>query len=236
MICQHTAEKVVVVNVDSVVPLSDHSSHASNGSKSLPRPDGNLSTESQKQTCDIGLVEFSGKGKIPTYEMCPKQSRKSYLSNKWGEIMNDSVGLEFEGGATEFRAELIKYTTALGFKFKYVRNDSRYIHTVCNEDNYPNCPWFIKAKRRKVNNHFVVSKVNLKHECIGTPVVQNKTKLGVNIIGNLALQSVKSNPTITPKQIILFMKDSYGINLSYWKAWRIVEAARTKIFGSYELS
>ncbi|KAL8491688.1 hypothetical protein ACS0TY_023331 [Phlomoides rotata] len=213
LICQHTLEKLTIVDVDSSVINVGHSSHGSNDRE----------TEKQSRVSNVSDLgsssqrEFTGKGRIHSYPMCPIDSRKTYLSDKWVDIMVDGVGKEFSGGATEFRMELIKYTTRLGFKFKYVRNDSRYIHAVCNDVNNRDCPWFIKAKRLIVNNHFVVSKVNLNHECVGNFVVQKKSRLGYVIIAKLVLQS-------------------YGVDIPYWKAWRIVEAARNQIFGSYSES
>ncbi|KAL8491060.1 hypothetical protein ACS0TY_022904 [Phlomoides rotata] len=227
--CQHTLEKLVIVDVDSSIINVGHSSHGSNNRESEKQ-----SRVSKQSSCashveisvsDLGSSsqrEFTGKGRIPSYQMCPIDSRKSYLSDKWVDIMVDGVGKEFIGGAAEFRMELIKYTTRLGFKFKYVRNDSRYIHAVCNDVNNIDCPWFIKAKRHIVNNHFVVSKVNLNHECVGKLVVQKKSRLGYVIIVKLVLQSVRANPILSPKEIIHEMKEGYGVDIPYWKAWRIV--------------
>ncbi|KAL8522689.1 hypothetical protein ACS0TY_012866 [Phlomoides rotata] len=145
---------------------------------------------------------------MPSYAMCPKEKKKPYVSDKWLDIMKDGVGLEFEG---------------------------EHLSLVCVEDN-PDCTWFIKAKRQLVNTNFVVSHLYLKHDYIGTLVVQTNSKLGVNIIGDLVLQSVRMNPTITPKEIMFFMEDSYIINLTYVKAWRIIDVVRNKIFGSYDES
>ncbi|KAL8547369.1 hypothetical protein ACS0TY_006916 [Phlomoides rotata] len=145
--------------------------------------------------------------------------------------MTDGVDLEFIGGAVEFRKELIKYTTKLGFEFKYVRNEKRCIHAVCEESH---CDWFIKAKRNLVNDHFVVDKTNLVHQCIGNLVMQQTSRLVPNIIGDLVLSNVKSNPTISGKDIVREMKQGYAIDVDYWKAWRAVESARNKVFGSYD--
>ncbi|KAL8465284.1 hypothetical protein ACS0TY_034692 [Phlomoides rotata] len=60
-------------------------------------------------------------------------------------------------------------------------------------------------------------------------VVQRKSRLGVTIIGDLVMQSVKSNPTLSTKGVIMFMKMSYGIDIAYWKAWRILESARNHL-------
>ncbi|KAL8501374.1 hypothetical protein ACS0TY_020785 [Phlomoides rotata] len=147
--------------------------------------------------------------------------------------MKDGIGVEIDGGAIEYRKELIKYTTRLGFKFKYARNDARYVFAVCSEDN---SPWFIKAKSQTVTKKFVIYECNLIHECFGDLVAQKKSRFGVKIIGDLVMRSVRANPTIIPKEVIRFLKNSYGLDIVYWKAWRIIESARNQIFGSYDES
>lgn len=52
-------------------------------------------------------IEFSGTDSIPIYDMSPIEKRKCYLSDSWAEIMKDSVGFEFVGGAAKFRLDLI---------------------------------------------------------------------------------------------------------------------------------
>ncbi|KAL8472835.1 hypothetical protein ACS0TY_029889 [Phlomoides rotata] len=63
-----------------------------------------------------------------------------------------------------------------------------------------------------------------------------KKRLGVTIIGDLVLQSIKSNPTLSTKGVIMFMKMSCDIDIAYWKAWKILESTRSKIYGSYDES
>ncbi|KAL8522435.1 hypothetical protein ACS0TY_012547 [Phlomoides rotata] len=242
-ICQHTLEKIVIVDVDSSFTNVDKSSIDSNmrdSQKSCPNSRKRIGCTNvgvQKNGIDVGSSsnrEFTGKGVMPSYEMCPRDNRKSYLSDHWLEIMNDGVGKEFDGRAVEFRMELIKYTTRLGYKFKYVRNDARYIHAVCNNAEKTSCPWFIKARRNKINKKFVVSTLNVNHECIGGLTVQKKTRLGAVIIAKLVLQSVRADPTCSPKDIMHELKESYGFDILYWKAWRVVEGARNLIFGTYD--
>ncbi|KAL8506266.1 hypothetical protein ACS0TY_017223 [Phlomoides rotata] len=42
----------------------------------------------------------------------------------------------------------------MGFKFKYKRNDGKYIHAFCNDSLLNECDWFIKAKRVPVTAYF----------------------------------------------------------------------------------
>ncbi|KAL8470971.1 hypothetical protein ACS0TY_033516 [Phlomoides rotata] len=256
LLCQHTYESIVLIEVTNITPTPDHSSIASNSVPTLNHDtfhvnfneannlgrrnldvNHNMCCSGQnsykKAKCSFSQVDFGGEGIILSYVMCPTEIQKSYLSDKWWYIMADDVGLEFIGGAVEFRKELIKYTKKLGFKFKYARNEKRYIHAVCEESH---CDWFIKAKRNLINDHFVVDKANLVHQCVGNLVMQQTSRLVPNIIGDLVLSNVKSNPTISGKDIVREMKQNYAIDIDYWKAWRAVESTRNKVFGSYDES
>ncbi|KAL8544553.1 hypothetical protein ACS0TY_004939 [Phlomoides rotata] len=112
--------------------------------------------------------EFAGLGNIPSYDVCPTLEKKTLLSDCWADIMTLGVGLQFNGGANEFKQQLIKYTTINGFKFKYARNDG------------------------------------------------------------------KTNPNIGGKEVMTDFKNSYGIHIPYWKAWKTVESEKNKIWGSYD--
>ncbi|KAL8548795.1 hypothetical protein ACS0TY_007895 [Phlomoides rotata] len=48
------------------------------------------------------------------------------------------------------------------------------------------------------------------------------------------LQNVRAKPHLRGKEVIKEMKNSYGFDIPYWKAWRTVEAAKNKLFGSYD--
>ncbi|KAL8506715.1 hypothetical protein ACS0TY_017566 [Phlomoides rotata] len=148
--------------------------------------------------------------------------------------MTFGVGLQFHGGAIEFRQQLIKYTTRNGFKFKYERNDAKYVHAVCNESLSADCDWFIKAKRVPVTLYFEVYKATLVHKCVGKLVNNETTRLGPKIIGDLLLQTVSTKPNIGGKDVIKDFKNLYGFHIPYWNAWRTVEAAKNQFWGSYD--
>ncbi|KAL8464664.1 hypothetical protein ACS0TY_034241 [Phlomoides rotata] len=146
--------------------------------------------------------DFDGNSNIPCYDVCPNVSRRTLLSDSWKDIMKVDVGLQFPGGATDFRAQLIKYTTRMSFKFKYKRNDGKYIHAVCNDSLLNECDWFIKAKRVHVTAYFQVFKANFVHKCVGKLVQDESTYLTSKIIGDLMLQNVRAKPDLGGKEVI----------------------------------
>ncbi|KAL8534216.1 hypothetical protein ACS0TY_010279 [Phlomoides rotata] len=150
--------------------------------------------------------------------------------------MKDDVGQEFMGGATEFRSEIIKYATHKGFNFKYTKNDNTYITVVCSELDSQGCHWFIRAKRKSMNTHFVVSKGNLIHKCVENLIVPESNRVGHNVLSNLVVQNVVSDPTIGAKDILKLMNDDYGVDTTYWKAHRSIGGAKDQTFDNYNES
>ncbi|KAL8477963.1 hypothetical protein ACS0TY_030024 [Phlomoides rotata] len=178
--------------------------------------------------------EFGGNAIIPCYDVYPIVSMKTLLSDCWKDIMELGVDLQFPGSATDFRYQLIKYTTRMSFKFKYKRNDGKYIHAICNESLSNECDWFIKPKIVHVIGYFQVFKANFVHKCVGKLVSDEVTRLGPKILGDLMLQNVRAKPDLCEKGVIKEMLNSYGFDIPYWKAWRTDKEAKNKIFGSYD--
>ncbi|KAL8457685.1 hypothetical protein ACS0TY_035526 [Phlomoides rotata] len=162
-------------------------------------------------------IDFSGDGSIPDFDVCPSPKKKPLLSDQWASIMKDGVGQEFMGGV-EFRSEQIKYATHKGFNFKYTKNDNKYINVVCSELDSQGCDWFIRAKCKPINTHFVVSAGNLIHKCVGNLIGPENNRFGHNVLSNLVVQNIVSDPTIGASDIVKLMKDEYGVDITYWKA------------------
>ncbi|KAL8513715.1 hypothetical protein ACS0TY_012997 [Phlomoides rotata] len=253
-LCHHASVKVVAVDLRLVGTNSAHSSrdsaHSSRESAHNPLNTLNLLdvSDSLGEDCSLEnfgcipeknqnsgqIKEFVGSAIIPCYDVSPMLSKSTLLSDCWADIMTFGVGLQFHGGAIEFRHQLIKYTTRNGFKFKYIRNDAKYVHAICNESLYCDCDWFIKAKSVPVTLYFEVYKANLVHKCVGKLVNNETTRLGPKIIGDLFLQTLSTKPNIGGKDVIKDFQNLYGFHIPYWKAWRTIEAAKNQLWGSYD--
>ncbi|KAL6509573.1 hypothetical protein OROGR_022883 [Orobanche gracilis] len=173
-------------------------------------------------------------GVMPSYDVCPELKNKPLLSDNWCHILDGGVGTTFSEGANEFRTELIKYATHLGFRFKYTKNNKSYIYAVCGERDNCGCSWFIKAKLQTITNFFVVTKVALDHSCIGKLVGNKNTRFGAKILGNLVVENIRADPNCNGKDIQKTLRLSYGLHFPYWKAWRAYESGMHNVFGSYD--
>ncbi|KAL8483520.1 hypothetical protein ACS0TY_026273 [Phlomoides rotata] len=230
LLCHHSNVKIVAVELCPKI-IVDHSSVGTTPThvQSGIRKQGCARVDTEK-VASGGLGHDHPEGLENVY---PRDT-----PNAWANIIDEGVGQQFVGGAVEFRKELIKYSTRNGFSFKYIRNDTRYIHAVCSEevDVVGGCGRFIKARRQNVTEYLKISKENLIHRCLGRLVGDQCTRIGSNITAKLVEQNVKNKPTISGREIIDTIKKSYGLDIPYWKAWRAVEGARDQIFGSYDES
>ncbi|KAL8472854.1 hypothetical protein ACS0TY_029900 [Phlomoides rotata] len=87
-----------------------------------------------------------------------------------------------------------------------------------------------------MNTHFVVSKGNLIHKCVENLIVPESDRFGHNVLSNLVVQNIVSDPIIGVKEIVKLMKNEYGVDITYWKARRSIGGATDQTFGNYNES
>ncbi|KAL8523738.1 hypothetical protein ACS0TY_013632 [Phlomoides rotata] len=111
LICQHSSQKIVHVDIYYTVANGDSCSAASTiGNEhnhilgdlhSVLGETNSLSNNEKKVRYRGADDEFCGFGEMPTYDISPFEISKSYLSDYWCNIMEDGVGVEIDGGAIE---------------------------------------------------------------------------------------------------------------------------------------
>lgn len=80
---------------------------------------------------------------------------KSYLSDEWSSFIK-GVGQKFPS-ISDFRDKLRKYTVQTGFCYVLARNDSLYVHAVCENYGIEGCEWFVKGSVASLNQCFYVT-------------------------------------------------------------------------------
>ncbi|KAL8465285.1 hypothetical protein ACS0TY_034693 [Phlomoides rotata] len=97
LLCKHSSQNIVNVEVDCQNSVNEKSS---NGSNEPHQYNGYALGDLHSVIADPcssefknDRLEFSGYGEIPAYEMCPTASSKTYLSDKWMDI----IKMELDG-------------------------------------------------------------------------------------------------------------------------------------------
>ncbi|KAF5201053.1 Mudr family transposase [Thalictrum thalictroides] len=130
----------------------------------------------------------------------------------------------------EFREALRKYAIAHAFAYKFKKNDSNRVTVTCKSES---CPWRIHASRLSTTKLFCIKKMIATHTCEGGAVTSG-THTHSTWVAGIIKEKLQDSPKYTPKDIIDDIKREYGVELSYYQAWRGKEVAREKLKGSYK--
>ncbi|KAL5724302.1 hypothetical protein ACHQM5_007580 [Ranunculus cassubicifolius] len=130
----------------------------------------------------------------------------------------------------EFREALRKYAIAHTFAYKFKKNDSHRVTVKCKTET---CPWRIHASRLSTTQLFCIKKMNPTHTCEGG-VLSSGSHATTNWVAETVKQKVRDSPSYKPKDIVTDIKEEYGIELTYYQAWRGKEIAKEQIRGSYK--
>ncbi|KAM7529769.1 hypothetical protein LguiB_033179 [Lonicera macranthoides] len=142
----------------------------------------------------------------------------------------------FYGGAKEFRQQLIKYTIAVGFRIKFIKNDKARVTAVCAKRVSNGCPWRIHASVSKLNGNFYVRTFNNVHNCGGNITASRGAMVNSRIVALIMTDMIRENPIYRPTDIIRELKTNYGLDVPYWNAWYGRELARKGLHGNEDES
>lgn len=142
----------------------------------------------------------------------------------------------FYGGVEEFRKVLVKFSVQNAFEYRLLKNEQDRVTAKCKFKNETNCRWRVHASPDKPNGCFVIHTYNPEHRC-GYIFGQASTrKLTTRVITDLITNDIHNMPGITSRDVKSQVKDKYGLDISYYVAWRSTEARRNLIFGGHSRS
>ncbi|KAK3229731.1 hypothetical protein Dsin_001612 [Dipteronia sinensis] len=116
------------------------------------------------------------------------------------------------------------------FEYKVKRSNHTRFAATCRKRD---CEWVITAGKLKYGTYRYVKSLVKEHTCGDSHNYNVDFKrVSSHVIGELfSGKNFDPGCTIRPKDIIFEMKDLYGINLSYNKAYRLKDRALHKAFG-----
>lgn len=143
-------------------------------------------------------------------------SDQSLMSVGWAKSI-DHEGQCYPGGAPDFRKELIKYSVELGFDFKYVKNEPDRITAECMSKRFANCPWRV-------------------HACAPNFGAASKKKFNSKVIVDLIADDICNMPGISPRDVQKQVKAKFGVDITYYVAWKSTVGGRARVFGDHSQS
>ncbi|KAL7194778.1 hypothetical protein ACSBR1_035085 [Camellia fascicularis] len=165
---------------------------------------------------------------------CPHKE-KIFISTPWANGFTH-IGQHFEGSASEFRNVLQKYGIECGFHIKFVKNDSIWVTVVCAMNESKGCTWVVHARKLEANRLFYLRKWNSEHNCGVAVRTSTNLLVGSDLVADIIGECVRGRPLTRPTEVILDLKQDYGLDITYWVAWLGVEKARGELFGAHSIS
>ncbi|KAL2470596.1 Uncharacterized protein Adt_38732 [Abeliophyllum distichum] len=115
------------------------------------------------------------------------------------------------------------------FQYKVYRSDKEEYVLKCLDDN---CMWHFRASRLSDTDLFKIRYIKNGHSCSMDYVMGDHRQATSSLLADCIKHKYMDAKTIyTPRDIINDASKTYGVTLSYGKAWRARESALEKIVG-----
>ncbi|KZV16393.1 hypothetical protein F511_35790 [Dorcoceras hygrometricum] len=98
------------------------------------------------------------------------------------------------------------------------------------------CGWGLRACLKQNTGYFMITKYGGDHTCISNQVGIDHHNLDVNTIASSLLGIVRCDPAYEIKYVRENIKEKYGYDISYGKAWKGLKRAVEIVYGTWESS
>ncbi|XP_075481183.1 uncharacterized protein LOC142521893 [Primulina tabacum] len=98
------------------------------------------------------------------------------------------------------------------------------------------CRWGLRASLKDKTGYLKIKNYGGPHTCISTSVGIDHKNLNSDMVAHTLLGVVRCDPSYEIKYIIEKVKDKYGYQSSYTKAWRSLKRAMEIAYGTWESS
>ncbi|KAL2480334.1 MuDR family transposase [Abeliophyllum distichum] len=164
------------------------------------------------------------------------------MSNETGSEIISFVSMNKIAEKKVFRNKiLVKKSISLyaihnNFQFKVSKSDKKKYVLKCIDDS---CKWSFRASRLGGMEMFKIRYMRNDHTCSNNIILADHRQATNSIVGEcIKYKYVSTKITYTPADIISDMMNTYGVSMSYEKAWRSKEKALELVRGdpteSYE--
>ncbi|XP_022156795.1 uncharacterized protein LOC111023629 [Momordica charantia] len=164
-----------------------------------------------------------------------KSTRQKTYMGKTVSLEGRSTNDEFEVGNLFFnKRELFMKLSIMAmnrnFEFRVKKSTKQIFYVTCTDNN---CKWRMRAVRLDGSEIFKISKYVNFHSCSLHILNHDHRQAKAWIVEELIKSKYSGiGRQCKPKEIIEDMRQDYGINMSYEKAWRAREFAYMRVRGS----
>lgn len=172
---------------------------------------------------DIHMPTFAQS--LPPLPMNEEQIR---AAQQWQNNIT-GVGQRFRS-VHDFREALRKYAIANQFALKFKKNDNNRVTVKCKAEG---CTWRIHASRLSTTQLICIKKMNNIHTCEGGAAMTGHQATR-SWVASIIKEKLRADPSYKPKDIVIDIKQEFGVQLNYVQAWRGKEIAKEQLQGSYK--
>ncbi|KAL0313477.1 UNVERIFIED_CONTAM: hypothetical protein Sradi_5747000 [Sesamum radiatum] len=209
---------------------------------------GNESESHVQQGIDLNIPVSSGPHSllpvIPFFRTThPEVLVDSYdiPFDSWGHFYDSNSG-ELECGMI-FKTKAHLIASVQDFSARFATREYRVVESkpklwkvACKYDDVTGCNWMLqgifKAKMRLLK----ITKYAGPHMCLMNEISIDHRNMGKSMIATHLFGMVRQDPTYNIKYVQQNVKDTFGFDISYHKAWHALKAAREEVYGTWECS
>ncbi|XP_073036545.1 uncharacterized protein [Primulina eburnea] len=206
----------------------------------------NVSEQLHGATSDIVPLDVSNIYEMPQFfsavyeEQCPDSvgvssgSQTVFYNPEKGELHKNMV----------FRSKKELIAAVKDFSVRCVRREYRVVESTptlwkvrCkNRSSSMDCGWGLRACLKANLGYFKITKYGDRHTCVSSHVGIDHKNLDKNMIASNLIGIVHCDPSCEIKFVQQLIKDKYGYEISYAKAWYSLKRAVENVYGTWESS
>lgn len=118
-------------------------------------------------------------------------------------------------------------------EFRVTKSTTRVWYIKCNEDD---CNWEARASFKASTTQWVLREVSTQHTCLPRSNCLYHRNIDMNMVAQMLTGLVRRDPTRKIGDVIQLVKEKYGFDITYAKAWHSLRRALEIVYGSWESS
>ncbi|KAL0361427.1 UNVERIFIED_CONTAM: hypothetical protein Sradi_3827200 [Sesamum radiatum] len=161
----------------------------------------------------------------------------SFIS--WGHFYDSNSG-ELESGMI-FKTKAHLIASVQDFSIRFARREYRVVESkpklwkvACKYDHATRCNWMLRGIFKAKMRLFKITKYAGPHTCLMNEISIDHRNMGKSMIATHLLGMVRQNLAYNIKYVQQNVKDSFGFDISYHKAWHTLKVAREEVYKTWE--
>ncbi|KAK4396846.1 hypothetical protein Sango_1521200 [Sesamum angolense] len=159
----------------------------------------------------------------------------------WGNFYDSNTGELARGMVLKSKDHL--KASVQDFSVRFARREYRVVESkpklwkvACKYDEQTGCSWMLRGIFQPNMGLFKITKYAGPHTCLMNEISVEHGNLGKSMIATHLLGMVRQDPAYDIKFVQQNVKDRFGFEISYHKAWQSLKAAREQVYGTWESS